>query len=77
MQGVKETWIQSLGGEDPLEKEMATTPVCLPGDSQGQRSPVGYSPWGHKGLDTTEHGTPKALAFSQRVKVNVKTVFEN
>ena len=29
-------------------------PVFLPGDSHGQRSLVGYSPWGHKELDTTE-----------------------
>ena len=36
-----ETWVQSLGQEDPLEKEMATTPVLLPGKSQGQRSLVG------------------------------------
>ena len=25
-------WIQSLGQEDPLEKEMASTPVSLPGE---------------------------------------------
>ena len=31
-----------------LEKEMATTPVFLPGKSHGQRSLVGYSPWDHK-----------------------------
>ena len=31
------------------------TPVVLPGESHGQRSLVGYSPWGHKELDTTEH----------------------
>ena len=30
------------------------TPVFLPGKSHGQRSPVGYSPWGHKESDTTE-----------------------
>ena len=30
------------------------TPVFLPGDSHGQRSLVGYSPWGHKELDMTE-----------------------
>ena len=35
-----------LGGQDPLEKEMA--PVFLPGKFHGQRSLVGYSPWGHK-----------------------------
>jgi len=33
---------------------MATTPVFLPGKSHEQRSLVGYSPWGHKELDTTE-----------------------
>ena len=38
----------SLGGEDPLEKEMAPTPVFLPGEFHGQRSPEGYSPWGCK-----------------------------
>ena len=30
------------------------TPVFLPGKSHGWRSLVGYSPWGHKGSDTTE-----------------------
>ena len=27
----------------------------MPGKSRGQRNLVGYSPWGHKELDTTEH----------------------
>ena len=49
-----ETWVRSLGWEDPLEKEMATTPVLLPGESHGGRSLVGYSPWGCKEVDTTE-----------------------
>ena len=30
------------------------TPVLLPGKSHGQRSPVGCSPWGCWGSDTTE-----------------------
>ena len=30
------------------------TPVFWPGESQGQRSLVGYSLWGHKELDMTE-----------------------
>jgi len=42
-----ETWVLSLGWEDPLEKEMATTPVFLPGKSHGRRSLVGCSPWCH------------------------------
>ena len=38
----------SLGGEDPLEKEMAPPPVFLPGEFHRQRSLEGYSPWGCK-----------------------------
>ena len=39
-----------------LEKEMAwqPTPVFLPGEFRGQRSLVGYTPWGRKELDTTK-----------------------
>ena len=47
-------WVQSLGGEDPLEQEMATTPVFLPGKSRGQRCLAGYSQWG-KESGITEH----------------------
>ena len=35
-----ETQVQSLGREDPLEKGIA-------GESHGQRSLAGYSPWGY------------------------------
>ena len=42
-------------GEDLLE--WLPTPIFLPGKSHGQRSLVGYSPWGHKELDTTEQLT--------------------
>ena len=49
----QETQVQSLGWEDPLEKEMAPTPVFLPGKSHGEKSLVGYSPWGRKELDMT------------------------
>ena len=33
---------------------LLSTPVLLPGKSHGQRSLVGYSPWGHKESDMTE-----------------------
>ena len=49
-----ETPVLFLGHEDPLEKEVATTPVLLPGESHGRRSLVGYSPWGHKESDMTK-----------------------
>ena len=42
---------------------MQPTPVFLPGKSHGQRSLVGYSPWGHKDLDTTEQ-TSLSLSHS-------------
>ena len=45
---------QSLGQEDHLEKEMAPTPVLLPGKSHGRRSLVGYNLWGRKESDMTE-----------------------
>ena len=51
MQETQETRIQSLDLEDPLEEEMATPPVFLPEKSYGQRSLMGYSPWGHKESD--------------------------
>ena len=51
---MQEAQVQSLGQEDPLEKEWKPTPVFLPGKSLGQRSLTGYSPWGCKEWDTTE-----------------------
>ena len=51
---MRETSVQSLGQEDPLEKEMATHSVLLPWKSHEWRSLVGYSPRGQKELDTTE-----------------------
>ena len=44
----------TLAREDPLEKEMAASPVLLSGKSHRPRSLAGYSPWGHKESDTTE-----------------------
>ena len=45
---IQETQVQSLGWEDPLVRGMATHSIFLPGKSHGQRSLVGYSPWGRK-----------------------------
>jgi len=61
---MQEIWVQSLGQEDPLEDGMAThfrawqpTSIFLPGESHGQRSLAGYSPWGPKELDMTKQLT--------------------
>ena len=42
------------------------TPVFLAGEFHGQRSLVGYGPWGHKELDTTE-----GLPISLRIVIKV------
>ena len=49
----QESRVQSLGQEDPLEKEMSTQHSCLK-NPHGQRSLMGYSPWGHRESDMTE-----------------------
>ena len=51
---MRETWVQSLGWEDLLKKKWQPTPIFLPGKFHGQRSVVGYSPWGWKELAMTE-----------------------
>ena len=43
---LQKTRVQSLDGDDPLEKKWVPTPVFLPGEFHGQRSLAGYSPWG-------------------------------
>ena len=45
----QETWVQSLGWEDPWRSERLPTPVFLPTEFHGS-----YSLWDHKELDTTE-----------------------
>ena len=41
-------------GKIPWRRAWQPTPVFLPGESHGQRSLAGYSPWGHKESGTTE-----------------------
>ena len=52
---MQEMQVLSLDWEETLKKEIATTPVFLPGKFHEQRSLAGYSPWGHKQSDVTEH----------------------
>ena len=44
-------WIRKI----PSSRKLPPTPVFLPGKFHGQRSLVGYSPWGLKEPDKTEH----------------------
>ena len=45
---MQETWVQ---------REWRPTAVFFPEESHGQRNLLGYSPWDHKELDTTERLT--------------------
>ena len=47
-------YIRSLSQEDPLEEGRQPTPVFWPEECHGQRSLVGYIPWGHKESDMAE-----------------------
>ena len=49
----------------PWRRKRQPTPVFLPRKSHGQRSLVGYSPWGCKELDTTERLTLSLSDYSQ------------
>ena len=62
-----ETWVRSLGWEDPLEKGKAAHSSILPGEFHGL-----YSPWGRKESDMTEqlfiktfHKVKKEKTFGQ------------
>ena len=51
---MQETFVQSLGQEDPWRREWLLTSTVLPGKPHRQRSLVGYSPWGCKESDMIE-----------------------
>ena len=52
-----EIWVQSLGGEDRLEKGMATHSSILAWRIPWTKEPGGYGPWDCKELDTTKRPT--------------------
>ena len=67
---MRETWVQSLGWEDPLERERQPTPIFWPGEFHGL-----YSPRGCKESDRTK---PLLLSLHTHKKKKKKThVFSN
>ena len=65
---MRETWVQSLGWEDPLEKGKAThsrLPTLLPGEFLGL-----YSPWGRKESGTTERLSLSHSLIHEDQKIN-------
>ena len=76
MQEMQETWVRSLGWEEPLEEEVATHSSILAwripftgvlGGPQSMGFLVGHSPWGPKKSDTTERRSTAHSILSDRV----------
>ena len=63
---MQETRVLPLGREDPWKRAWLPTPIFLPREPHGQRSLVGYSPWGHKESDMDER-----LTLSYRFKTEL------
>ena len=56
-----------LVGKIPWRRAWQPVPAFLPGECHGQRSLRGYSPWGHKELDTIMRLT---LSLSDKITIN-------
>ena len=69
---MQETWVWTLGLAIPWRRAWQPTPVFLSGEFHGQRSLVGYSPWGRQESDTSEW-----LALSLSYIYNVKIALKN
>jgi len=61
-------------GKIPWRRKWQLTPIFLPGESHGQRSLAGYSPWDHKESDTTERLNNNNI---HNPSIPVKTVNQN
>ena len=57
LSAMQETWFRYLVRKISWRRKWQSTLVLLHGKSHGQRSLVGYSPWGHKESYTIEQGT--------------------
>ena len=55
-------------GRFPWSRKWQPTPAISPGKFHGQRSLVGYSPWGHKHSDTTEHTSTHAHTWDAQTR---------
>ena len=72
MQERQKTGVGALGQEKSLEEGIATkdTPVFFPGRSHGQRSLMGYSPWGRKESQALSTRIRNPLSFPQDKRVS-------
>ena len=67
---MQETWVQSLGQEDPLEKEMETHSSIIAWKFLWTEEPGGLHPWGCKESNTTE----QLRAYAHNLTLTVSLV---
>ena len=68
---MQETWVQPLGQEDSLEKEMETHSSIIAWEFLWTEKPGGLRPWGRKEANTTEQLS--AYAHNLTVTVSLGT----
>ena len=61
-------------GKIPWRRAWQPTPVSLHGESHGQRSLAGYSPWVHKESDTTEATEHKHIHLSIYIHIFMSVI---
>ena len=68
-------WVRKIS----WKRKWQPTPVFLPGESHGQRSLTGYSPWDHKDLDMVERLNTQAFlvcfCFAQYYPASLVSTF--
>jgi len=62
-------WIRN----SPWRRKWQPTPVFFPGKSRGQRSLVGYSPWGHKSQTRPPPGSPTLVDAKEASGISSQT----
>ena len=55
-----------VSARDPWRRKWQPTPVFLPGESHGQRSLAGYSPWHRKESNISEHTCTPQKKFKNK-----------
>ena len=66
--------------EDPLEEGMATHSNILAWRIPWTKKPRGYSPWGHKGSETTEaneHRAQHTVKYGKKKTIGITTYIES
>ena len=64
---MQEAWVQSLGQEDPLEKDMATHSSILAWQIQWTEEPGRLQSMGSQELDTTQRLTTTTYIFYKQI----------